>query len=281
MTREDWLVWRKKGIGSSDAPAVLGVSPWMTPLGLWEVKTGRRQEPETNWAMQRGVDLEPRARAHYELLCDIEMPAALYVHQDHAFLRASLDGFNPDARRVLEIKCPGKDDHAQALSGKVPEKYVPQLAHQLLVTGAEQVDYFSFDGEKGVIVPFRAERSLLKTLFEKESEFWDYVLKDLAPPLSPKDFRVLRDKESVALFQGFKEADRLAKEAAAKREALRAQIIEKHEEPRVRCAGVELTRSSRKGAVDYARVPELKGVDLEPYRKKASVVTTLEVKDED
>ena len=34
-------------------------------------------------------------------------------------------------------------------------------------------------------------------------------------------------------------------------------------------SGVEVLRSFRKGAVDYARIPELCGVDLERYRKAA------------
>jgi len=31
--------------------------------------------------------------------------------------------------------------------------------------------------------------------------------------------------------------------------------------------GVELLRSTRRGAVNYAVIPELRGVNLEPYRK--------------
>jgi hypothetical protein len=34
-------------------------------------------------------------------------------------------------------------------------------------------------------------------------------------------------------------------------------------------AGVKVTRFSKAGSVDYKRVPELKGVDLEQYRGKA------------
>ena len=43
---EEWLDWRKKGIGSSDAPIIMGVSPWKTPFELWEEKTGTQRAYE-------------------------------------------------------------------------------------------------------------------------------------------------------------------------------------------------------------------------------------------
>ena len=37
-----WLEFRKKGIGGSDAAAILGLSPFKTNVQVWEEKTGRR-----------------------------------------------------------------------------------------------------------------------------------------------------------------------------------------------------------------------------------------------
>ena len=39
--------------------------------------------------------------------------------------------------------------------------------------------------------------------------------------------------------------------------------------------GVELLRSSRRGAVEYAAIPELRGVNLEPYRKPPVAVVRI------
>src|SRR3990167_8630858 len=140
----DWLEWRRQGIGSSDSPVVMKVSPWKTPFQLWEEKTNRTKDKEASWAMERGTELEPKARANYEILRDLDMPPTLAVHNKYPFLRASLDGFNKDKKKILEIKCPGQKDHEQAVSGLIPEKYIYQIVHQLLVTDAESVDYFSF-----------------------------------------------------------------------------------------------------------------------------------------
>ena len=41
MPREEWLAVRKRGIGSSDAAAAVGLSPYKSQLELWLEKTGR------------------------------------------------------------------------------------------------------------------------------------------------------------------------------------------------------------------------------------------------
>ena len=41
LARDEWLEVRKKGIGSSDAAAAIGLSPYKSQLELWMEKTGR------------------------------------------------------------------------------------------------------------------------------------------------------------------------------------------------------------------------------------------------
>ena len=41
LSREDWLTVRRRGIGSSDAAAAVGLSPHKSQLQLWMEKTGR------------------------------------------------------------------------------------------------------------------------------------------------------------------------------------------------------------------------------------------------
>jgi hypothetical protein len=55
--------------------------------------------------------------------------------------------------------------------------------------------------------------------------------------------------------------------AAAEEHKLRAMLENLATARRTFGCGVELLRSSRRGAVDYTGIPELRGVDLEPYRK--------------
>ena len=51
LSREEWLDYRKKGIGGSDAAAIMGVSPFATKTDLYYDKTRKRpafQEKEDN-----------------------------------------------------------------------------------------------------------------------------------------------------------------------------------------------------------------------------------------
>ena len=182
MERNEWHEWRAKGLGASDAPIVLGVSPWKTRHELWLEKTGQvGKDYKSNWAIDRGNRLEPLARAHYELMVGFDAPPCIVEHRDHPFIRASLDGYSPSHKRVLEIKCPGKKDHDNALLGKVPKKYYPQLQHQLYVTGAKSCDYFSFDGHNGVIVSVPVDKPFIVALVYHLIEFWDCVINNKAP----------------------------------------------------------------------------------------------------
>lgn len=192
MDTENWHEWRKLGIGSSDAPVIWGNSPYSTPYDLWELKTGRKKGWDGNWATRRGLQLEPRARAHYELLNDIDMPPTLVQHQLFKWMRASLDGYNDGV--VLEIKCPGIKDHQTALDGKVPEHYYPQVQHQLFVSGAERCDYFSFTEESQVTVRIFPDHDFLKAYFIKADSFWKSVEEDKPPALVEKDWKLIRTK---------------------------------------------------------------------------------------
>ncbi len=175
--------FREQGVGSSDAPAVMNTSPWSNPHKLWEEKMHLRQPDPSNFPMRRGLRLEPLARCRYQDMTGIAMPAANYqIHPKYKFVRANADGVNWKEEIALEIKCPGKTDHALALSGKIPEKYKFQLVHLLLVLGLERIDYFSFDGEDGVIVPFERNKLLEGKLLSEEMRFWDCVTTGTPPP---------------------------------------------------------------------------------------------------
>lgn len=58
---------RRKFLGGSEIPAVLGISPWQTPVELWKAKTGRAEprivDPVREGILRRGRRLEPIVRA--------------------------------------------------------------------------------------------------------------------------------------------------------------------------------------------------------------------------
>ena len=63
LSREEWLRYRKCGIGGSDVAAILGISKWNSAISLWLDKTNQTNEPvEENEAMYFGSLLEPLLR---------------------------------------------------------------------------------------------------------------------------------------------------------------------------------------------------------------------------
>lgn len=265
-----WHEHRRKGIGASDAASVMGISPWKTRLQLWEEKTGRWTPPKGNWATQRGTDMEPKARATWELTHNIDMPPTLAEHQDYPFIKASLDGYNKDEQSILEIKCPGKKAHAEAVSGKIPDYYYPQLMHQFIATGAKKAYYYSFDGEEGVTIEVLPDEEYCQKLLCELIKFWKLVETDTPPEPTDKDFQVLSDESLSRYCTDWKvlkaEADRINELLEDVEEKIRSGL----QVPRAICSGVKLVKSSRRGAIDYGRIEILKSIDLEQYRKPAS-----------
>ena len=175
QSTEEWLSWRRGGIGASDAPVVMGLSPWQKAGELLLLKTGQQAERPANSYMQRGKDLEPLARAAFIRHTGIEVEPVCVQSADHAWMRASLDGLSLDGRQVVEIKCPGEKDHQFAASGCVPEKYFPQLQHILAVTGLGEIHYWSFRFDHTVLLKVERDESFIADLIEKEIDFWTRV----------------------------------------------------------------------------------------------------------
>jgi putative phage-type endonuclease len=177
----EWHAWRLLGIGGSDAPVIMGVSPWMDLMTLWKIKVGEFVDDRQTDAMRRGIEMEPVARAAYETHTGNIVEPALAIHPGFDWMRASLDGLSFDGDVVIEIKCPGRSSHNEAKEGRVPDVYWPQVQHCLLVTGAARLDYWSFDGAEGVLVPVEPDAAYQLLLIEKERAFWELV-KSKTPP---------------------------------------------------------------------------------------------------
>ncbi len=200
-TKQEWLSWKDTVLGSTAAMAIMGVSPWMTKEECWAFYTGRKLPQKSMPWMKRGLDLEPLARREYMLQTNIEVAPAWAEHDKFDFIGASFDALNVKHKKLVEIKCPGEKDHAVALSGKIPEKYIWQLEHQLLVTGYEKMDYFSFDGQNGVIIPYKKNPLFQNALLKALQEMWRCIVED-RPPGIQKVAKTFQEK--LALIRGGK-----------------------------------------------------------------------------
>ena len=105
MPYEDWLEYRKLGIGGSDASVVCGMSRYKSPVELWLDKTGQLPAQEAGEAAYWGTQLEALVRAEFTKRTGIEVNHAsqLLQSEEHPFMLANLDGIceHPELGTVI------------------------------------------------------------------------------------------------------------------------------------------------------------------------------------
>jgi putative phage-type endonuclease len=117
---------------------------YLTQL-VTERLTGRAQDSFVNADMQRGIDVEPLARAAYQANYELTDDVGFVKHPMIRWFGASPDAL-VGSDGLVEIKCPRSTTHLDYIqSGKPPAKYVPQMMAQLSCTGRKWVDFVSFD----------------------------------------------------------------------------------------------------------------------------------------
>lgn len=263
----EWLEARRNKLGASDAPIIMGISPWKTPYQLWEEKLGLGKDIPMNSYMQRGLYMEESARQCFERQTGlIVFPQVLY-HDKYEWMMASLDGIDFSHKNIVEIKCPGNVDHGKALEGKVPDKYFPQLQHQMEVAGLDEAWYFSFDGIDGKAIKVYRDDKYAANMIKKEEIFWECVQNLEAPKFTERDFIEKNDELWIAACEEWKKCHNQLESLKDREEELRDTIIALSGRSNAKGGGVRLSRVVRKGSVDYKSIPELREVDLDKYRK--------------
>lgn len=263
---QEWLDFRKKMLGASDAPAIMDVSPWKTSYQLWLEKLDLIPSTFQSSAMRRGIQLESEAILNFCLMTGVQVAPKVIIHPSCSYMMASMDGISEDGKVAVEIKCPGEKDHWIAASGNVPEKYYPQLQHQLEVCGLDKIYYFSFDTHSQYLIEVARNDSYIKTMLEKEAEFYECLQSFVAPKCN--DPTVVRNDDIWSAVATDWTRVKTQLDGLLKREdELRVSLAEMAGEFPTKGAGVRVIKVVRKGLIDYSKVPELKGIDLEPYRK--------------
>lgn len=107
--------------------------------------TGLAQDFYTTADMQRGIDVEPLAKAAYQASHELTDDVGFVKHPLIRWFGASPDAL-VGSDGLVEIKCPRSTTHLDYIQGgKPPAKYVPQMLAQLACTRRKWVDFVSFD----------------------------------------------------------------------------------------------------------------------------------------
>jgi putative phage-type endonuclease len=168
-----WWTWRQGGIGSSDAPTILGEKPAKSSGRLLLEKQNPPKESGRGFARERGAALERRARAEYCLAVGLTMQPTCVQSIARPWQRASLDGLSADGERVVEIKCGAAAYQSAAARGRPPRHHFAQLQHILAVTDLPGIDYWCYrPGHVPLRLEVRRDQAYIERLALAEEVFW-------------------------------------------------------------------------------------------------------------
>jgi len=113
--------------------------------------TGKKLDTYKTPAMQRGIDLEPMARAWYEVKYNTFVDqVAIVLHPSIQGAQCSPDGLVEATNSLIEIKIPNPENHLDNIltGGKQLEQYYDQVQWQLAcMPEKEFCDLVSYDPE--------------------------------------------------------------------------------------------------------------------------------------
>lgn len=257
----EWLEKRRGSITGTDASIIMGVNPFKTRKDLLKEKLGLITT-ELNDAMRKGIELEPKAREIYMLRENTIVYPAVAVHDDYFWAMASLDGISENNDLILEIKC-GKNAFEKAQQQEIPSYYYAQMQHCMWVADVHVCHYFCYWEGKGILQVVHRNNDYIKKLVEEEVKFYDEMLFTSSDSLET----VLDERESLKmLIDEYEQAKEREEHYKGLKESFKQSIIDLCNDKDTEAFGYKITKSLRRGQVQYDKIPQLKGIDLEAYR---------------
>lgn len=196
LARDEWLAFRRRGIGGSDAASIFGISPFRTTRDLYfdKLNIASAEDDEGNWvAMEMGNLLEPLVAKIFAKKTGytIYQVKKMFYHPQYPFMLADVDYFVelPDGTTaILEIKTTNYNarDHWW-LDGveTVPVYYESQGRHYMAVMDMDQVFFCCLYGnneDEVIIREIRRDYAYEEEMIFLEQDFWENHVQAKSPP---------------------------------------------------------------------------------------------------
>ena len=277
---QEWFEARRGKLTGSNIGAALGINPWKTPDDLIRqmVREYHGAEPDFtgNMATEYGATHEPLALMDYMGQSgNMVEECGFFVHPDHDWLGASPDGLIDDDG-LIEVKCPfglrnktGKD-----LVFKTAEEqphYYAQMQIEMACTGRKWCHFYQWAKDGYYIESVEFNQKWFTDNLPILLEFYHRYINEVDNPehLEPKqkEINTLKAKE---LIEEWDQITETINNATARKKELLEELVKISKERDAVIHGRKLTQVERKGSVQYKKIPELQGVDLEQYRGKST-----------
>lgn len=246
MLTEEQKKNRMAGLGGSDMPVVLGLSPYKSRSELWAEKRGLAEEEAPSPAMLRGTHLEPVAADLYAERTGRKLRRSnlTQYHKESPFLLCHIDrqivAENGRGPGILEIKCPGVHVFRKCQREGLPPHYLVQLLHNMMVTNRTWGSFAVFSAERWEMIQFDVDQDpeIVAAIMDQGGAFWKAVqegtpVQDDAPdaglikglpPVEPSEIVTVDSPQWAEAIRSLAEAKEIAEEAAAIEESAKAEI---------------------------------------------------------
>lgn len=194
--REQWLAWRKSGIGGSESAAARGHGKFQSMLELYWDKVNPDYEIEmNNWeTLLYGQIMEPYARRMFSFLTGYQVVEDhfMYQHPIYPFMIADLDGevILPNGKKaILECKAVNpksvKKQFGTKADPRIPYQYESQMRHYMCVKNVDVAYLIAIYGNTRndvVIRKIYRDYAYEEVMIKEEAHFWKYVEERTEPP---------------------------------------------------------------------------------------------------
>lgn len=222
MSEEEWLKYRTKGIGGSDAAVVMRMSPYKTARDLYFEKTGRKPDFVTNdlWVQcEVGHRLEELVAMIFQKKTGFKVwqEKKMFRHPKYRFMIADVDYFaqSPSGEKcILECKTAGYNSNEKWDDGGIPYHYEIQVRHYMAVNNINKgfiACLFGNSENDFVYREIERELDIEENIINEEESFWNNnVLGFNEPEItecadlaleSIKRFKFGEDLENVYTFE--------------------------------------------------------------------------------
>ena len=187
FNREEWLKDRKKGIGGSDAAAIIGLNPYSTAYSVWADKLNLVPPKQDSEAMRQGRDFEDIVAHRFMEATGkkVRRKNSIIRNPEYPFAHATVDRLVVGENAGLECKTTSSLNLKKFRDGEYPDTYYCQCVHYMAVTGADRW-YLAVLvlGKEFLWYTIERNQDEIDALMAEEKYFWEtYVEQKKQPPV--------------------------------------------------------------------------------------------------
>ncbi len=185
LSREQWLYLRKSGIGGSDAGAICGLNPYVSPMAVYQDKVSDEISLSDNEAMRQGRDLEEYVAQRFTEVTGMKVRRSnkMYRSTEHPWMIADIDRMIVGSEAGLECKTVSAYNADKWADGAIPMHYLAQCYHYMIVTG-HRIWYLAavILGQDFQYRKIEYDEAFARNLIALESDFWNNHVKPRQMP---------------------------------------------------------------------------------------------------